>query len=139
MQHSFWGAFRIGGQVRGEDAKKGIFHDLFAFERQHAVLADEPRWHLCVGVNLFVVEAAQLDVACGDDATADHFRGFGRPAVGQILVGDGRNIHLNRMRSIRGPEIFDCTAESAAECRSILGLGNRLRSHRDRGCLRLPK
>src|SRR5687768_15210072 len=69
----------------------GIFHDLFAFGREHAVLAQMTRTHLSIGVDAFVEEAAKLDVACGYDSHTDGFRRFGRAVVGELLVGNRRN------------------------------------------------
>ena len=73
----------------------GVLHDLFALCGQHTVLADMPRTHLRVGVDLFVVEAAELNAARGNHACTDGFRGFCGPRVGEFLVRNGRHIDLD--------------------------------------------
>jgi len=73
----------------------GVFHDLFAFGCEHAVFADMTRTHLRIGIDLFVVEPAELNAARGDHAHADRFRRFGSTRIGEFLVGNRRHVDLN--------------------------------------------
>jgi hypothetical protein len=44
-----------------------VFHDPFAFCRQHAVLPNQARAHLSIRVDVLIEEASQLDVARGQE------------------------------------------------------------------------
>ena len=101
-----FGAFEIGDRAgdfenpvvatsRKAEFGDGAFHDPFAFGCQHAVLSNVPRAHLGIRVNVFVEEAAELRVPCGDNTVTYGVGRLGGTAAHQVFVWDGRHVNLN--------------------------------------------
>jgi len=85
----------------------GIFQDLFALGSQHAELPNVARAHLRVRVDVLVEEAAELRIACGDDAMPYGFRRLRDTAAREVFVWNSRHVDLDIDAVINGPEIFD--------------------------------
>ena len=80
-----------GGQA---DARDGMLHLLLGFRIELAEAAQRARRHLRVAVNTKAFQALALDIACGQNALADHGGLFRLLVLRQFLVLHGGHLDV---------------------------------------------
>src|SRR5208282_4194630 len=84
-------------------ARHGALQQALAVGGDVAILADLPRAHLGIAINLFPREAAQLALAGFYDAFTNQVRTFPARVLPQLLVADGGHVDVDIDAIEQGP------------------------------------